>query len=143
MLISTSGNDEYSVNYLMQCAIAVTSTTIKLRYCVNGVWDRWIGDLGKYFCTSPTDLNGLETNVFTLAPGNYHIGTGISKAKNWPVDDSESFAGALIVFGRYNQPENNRGYRAYLLATNKSKMYYACEWWGNTPKWYVISGVAV
>lgn len=79
-------------------------------------------------------INGTTTSPFNIPPGHYSV-EGISTAYNWPVDDTTNLNGTLLVFGRLNQPSTNKGYRVYVYFDNKDRFYYACEWWGNTPKW--------
>ena len=87
------------------------------------------------FSKKAKNIRGTETNPFSLSIGHYAVIGGMLKDKNWPEDEAEPFQGTLIIFGTYNIPEENTGYRFYLLGTSKNKMYYAHEWWGNTPKW--------
>ncbi len=76
-----------------------------------------------------TNIKSLETSPFSLAPGHYHSSDGLSIANNWPIDDTNICEMNMIVFGNYI-PGASKGYRVFLMSTNKGRMWFATEWWG-------------
>ena len=77
-----------------------------------------------------TIIDGTTTDCFTLKPGIYSVANGCSKAMNFPYDDNTNYSGTVMVFGSYNIPDQNKGYRRMIYMDNKQRMAVASEWWG-------------
>ena len=77
-----------------------------------------------------TIIDGTTTDCFTLKPGIYSVANGCSKAMNFPYDDNTNYSGTVMVFGSYNIPSENKGYRRMIYMDNKQRMAVASEWWG-------------
>ena len=80
--------------------------------------------------TTTTIIDGTTTDCFTLKPGIYSVANGCSKAMNFPYDDNTNYSGTVMVFGSYNIPNENKGYRRMIYMDNKQRMAVASEWWG-------------
>ena len=77
-----------------------------------------------------TIIDGTTTDCFTLKPGIYSVANGCSKTMNFPYDDNTNYSGTVMVFGSYNIPDQNKGYRRMIYMDNKQRMAVASEWWG-------------
>ena len=77
-----------------------------------------------------TIIDGTTTDCFTLKPGIYSVANGCSKAMNFPYDDNTNYSGTVMVFGSYNIPDQNKGYRRMIYMDNKQRVAVASEWWG-------------
>lgn len=77
----------------------------------------------------PATLKGLETFAADVKPGHYIITDGLSIAKDWPMNDTNTLAATLLVIGNLNNPSTMQGYRVYLLFTNKKQFFVLTQWW--------------
>lgn len=77
----------------------------------------------------PATLKGLETFAADVKPGHYIITDGLSIAKDWPMNDTNTLAATLLVIGSLNNPSTMQGYRVYLLFTNKKQFFVLTQWW--------------
>ena len=91
----------------------------------------------------PATLKGLETYAADVKPGHYIITDGLSIAKGWPMNDTNTLAATLLVIGNLNNPSTMQGYRVYLLFTNKKQFFVLTQWWNKedvkTDNWRKIT----
>ena len=91
----------------------------------------------------PATLKGLETFAADVKPGHYIITDGLSIAKDWPMNDTNTLAATLLVIGNLNNPSTMQGYRVYLLFTNKKQFFVLTQWWSKedvrTENWRKIT----